>query len=109
MSARRALKFKEKRERESIIMSKQPQVPNEPYHPGLMIEAQHPQTTEGISSYLGEIQQSSANESSAMLDLLEVICDILITFNTTTTSLYSPSISKCASSSGKTYYRTQDF
>ena len=109
MSARRALKFKEKRERESIIMSKQPQVPNEPYHPGLMIEAQHPQTTECISSYLGEIQQSSANESSAMLDLLEIICDILITFNTTTTSLHSPSISKCASSSGKTYYRTQDF
>ena len=62
MSARKALQFKEKEERGEIqrkekeIISRQPQVPYEPYHPGLMIEAQTPQLNEGISGNFNDLK-----------------------------------------------------
>ena len=68
MSARKALKFKEKEERGEIqhkekdIISRQPQVPYEPYHPGLMIEAQNPQLNEGISRNFNELKKSTTSQ-----------------------------------------------
>ena len=68
MSARKALQFKEKEERGEIqrkekdIISRQPQVPYEPYHPGLMIEAQNPQLNEGISRNFNELKKSTTSQ-----------------------------------------------
>ena len=70
MSARKALQFKEKEERGEIqrkerdIISRQPQVPNEPYHPGIIIEAQNPQLNKGISSNLNDLKKSATSKGT---------------------------------------------
>ena len=65
MSARKALKFREKEEKEEIseiqrneIISRQPQTLYEPSQPGLIIETSNPQTNEGIHKSAHNLQSS---------------------------------------------------